>query len=144
MNQYLFFLLPADERGAKTIKKKRTNMWPLARSNLRSEWYEKKIDWRNRYCISLKITIKIMNKKTMNMSLNLNLKTEINHNNHHEPYYHITNHQPMFDYRAALDRGPAIQPECVVPTVTVWQCEPVSPRTGKSASFSLPHSTPPR
>ncbi|XP_076244802.1 regulating synaptic membrane exocytosis protein fife isoform X2 [Calliopsis andreniformis] len=33
---------------------------------------------------------------------------------------------------------------CVVPTVTVWQCEPVSPRTGNSASFSLPHSIPPR
>lgn len=33
---------------------------------------------------------------------------------------------------------------CVVPTVTVWQCEPVSPRTGNSASFPLPHSIPPR
>jgi len=41
-------------------------------------------------------------------------------------------------------RPPTTTTECVVPTVTVWQCEPVSPRTGNSASFPLPHSTPPR
>ena len=38
----------------------------------------------------------------------------------------------------------AIQAECVVPTVTVCQCEPVSPRTANSASFPQPYSASPR